>query len=181
MTQTQNIFRERRSIHRFLPGEIDQKSLEQILEAGRWAPSWINSQPWNFIIITDNELKRRVGEIGGEKTIFSKADWMADAAAIIVVAVDPEIDANHYVEDGAIATQNMALAAHSLGYGSYYLGVFDQKNKKGTAEDRLRKILNLPKKMRVISILPLGIPERDVETKSTRKELKEIVRYNSYE
>lgn len=180
MTKIQNIFRDRRSIHRFLPSEIEEKILEQILEAGRWAPSWINSQPWSFIVVTDKELKHRVGEIGSGKTIFSKADWMVDAVAIVVVTVDPEIDANHYVEDGAIATQNMALAAHTFGYGSYYLGVFDNKNKKGTVEEKLKTLLNIPKKMRVISILPLGIPEKKKEAESSRKKLEEIVHYNSY-
>ena len=180
MTKKQNIFRDRRSIHRFLPGEIEEEILEQILEAGRWAPSWINSQPWSFIVVTDKELKRQIGEIGSGKTIFSKANWMVDASAIVVVTVDPEKDANHYVEDGAIATQNMALAAHTFGYASYYLGIFDNKNKKGTSEDKLKTLLNIPKKMRVISILPLGVPEKEIEVKSSRKKLQEIVHYNSY-
>ena len=65
--------RERRSVTNFLPSKMDNEAIEQILEAGRWAPSWINSQPWKFIVITEKELKRKVGEIGSLKTFFSKA------------------------------------------------------------------------------------------------------------
>ncbi|UCE96718.1 MAG: nitroreductase family protein, partial [Candidatus Bathyarchaeota archaeon] len=161
--------RERRSVRSFLPSELDKEILEKILEAGRWAPSWINSQPWSFVVVTDRTLKRKMGEIGNRKTYFSKADWMDDAAVIIVIAVDPERDPNHYVEDGAIAAQNMALAAHSLGYESYYLVIFENEKEEKTAEEEIKSLLQIPERMRVIAILPIGVPERIKE--SSRKDL----------
>ncbi len=170
--------RERRSVVRFLPSELEKETLEKILDAGRWAPSWINSQPWSFIVVTDKELKRKIGEIGSRKTAFSKADWMEDAAAVVVVVVDPDQDQYHHVEDGAIAAQNIALATHSLGYASFYLGIYHSKKEKKTAEKEVKKLLQVPEKMRVIAILPIGTPERVKE--SSRKDLRTLVYYNKY-
>lgn len=170
--------RERRSVVRFLPSELDKEMLKQILEAGRWAPSWANTQPWNFIVVTDEEVKRKIGEIGSRKTVFSSPVWMKGATAVIVVAVDPELDPYHFAEDGAIAAQNIALAAHSLGYASYYLGIYYAGKEKKTAEEEVKKLLQIPQKMRVIAILPVGVAER--VPKSTRKELGVFVHYNKF-
>lgn len=170
--------RERRSVVTFVPAELEKEAVGKILDAGRWAPSWINSQPWRFIVVTDKELKRKIGEIGSRKTAFSRPAWMEDAAAVFVVAVDPEKDPYHYVEDGAIAAQNMALAAHSLGYASYYLGIYHSEKEKKTAETEVKKLLGVPEGMRIIVILPIGVPERVPET--SRKDLDTLVTYNSY-
>jgi len=170
--------RERRSVFKFLPSELEKETLEQILEAGRWAPSWTNSQPWSFIVVKDKELKRKIGEIGSRKTFFSKANWMADAATIIVVSVDPNLDPYHYIEDGAIAAHNMALAAHSLGYETYYLGIYDSEKSRGTAEEEVKKLLQIPDRLRVIALLPIGIPE--TLPNSTRKELGTLVYSDKY-
>ncbi|NIO36453.1 hypothetical protein GTO27_01985 [Candidatus Bathyarchaeota archaeon] len=169
---------ERRSVRYFLPSELDEETLEQILDAGRWAPSWINSQPWTFIVVMDKQSKRKIGRIGNRKTSFSKADWMDDAAAVIVVTVDPSQDPKHYVEDGAIAAQNMALAAHSLGYETYYLGIYESKEGSRSAEKEVKKLLQVPEEMRVIAVLPIGIPERELQ--SSRKDLNTIVFYDKY-
>ena len=176
--QVLKTIQERRSVVKFLPSTLDKETLEQILNAGRWAPSWINSQPWSFIVVTTKDLKRKIGEIGNQKTFFSKADWMEDAAVVIVVAVDPDQDSFHYVEDGAIAAQNMALAAHSLGYASYYLGIFESITGNLTAEEEIKNLLEIPERLRVIAVLPIGISERVPE--SSRKDLETLVYYNKY-
>jgi nitroreductase len=173
-----NAILERRSVNAFLPSELDKNVLEQILNAGRWAPSWTNSQPWSFVVITNKELKRKIGAIGSRKTFYSKAPWMEDAAVIIVVVVDPDKDPFHYVEDGAIAAQNMALAAHSLGYASYYLGIFELEKKEETAEAEVKKLLQIPSKMRVVAVLPIGISEKVPQ--SSRKDLIVFTHYNRY-
>lgn len=176
--QVLKTIQERRSVVKFLPSKLDKETLEQILNAGRWAPSWINSQPWSFIVVTKKDLKRKIGEIGNQKTFFSKADWMEDAAAVIVVVVDPVQDSFHYIADGAIAAQNMALAAHSLGYASYYLGMAESNNENLTAEEEVKNLLQIPERMRVIVVLPIGISER--VPVSSRKDLDKLVSYNKY-
>jgi len=61
------------------------------------------------------------------------------------------------VEDGAAATQNMALAAQSLGLASFWVGVFDVTGHRASSEARVRELLNIPAGHRVISLLPVGI------------------------
>jgi nitroreductase len=170
--------RERRSVTEFLPSEPDEDALRKILESGRWAPSWINSQPWNFIVLIDKEAKRKLGDICSNVTASSKASFMQDAAVVIITVVDPEKDPYHYKEDGAIATYNMALAAHSLGYGSYYLGIFGDSDKKVKAEEEIKELLKVPEKLRIAAVLPIGISEKSKQP--TRKPLDEIVHYNTW-
>lgn len=96
-----------------------------------------------------------------------------DAPLAIIVCVDPELEPYHYVEDGAIATQNMALAAQSLGLGSMWIGVFNLEGEKESRETKIKEILDVPEPWRIISVLPIGVPE-SVPT-SERKEISEIV------
>ena len=105
---------QRRSIYQFKPEAVPIRS-SSILEAGRSAPSSANSQPSEFITITDSKLKQEVVEIAKE-TMAAHAG-IEGAHVIIATCVDPEKDQYHFIEDGAVATQNMALAAHSLGLG----------------------------------------------------------------
>ena len=161
--------KDRRSVIRFETAPIEEGKIQAILEAGRWAPSWVNTQPWRFILITDPEIKERISE--HVTTIHNLA--IREAPICIAVCVDPKEDPYHFVEDGAVATQNMALAAHSLGLGSCWIGVFNLKGKKGSAETRIKEILKVPKTYRVISLLPVGIPKYVPE--KNRKEPSQLV------
>jgi nitroreductase len=89
------------------------------------------------------------------------------------VFVDINDDPFHFVEDGAAATQNMALAAWSLDLGSCWIGVYDKDIKKDSAEQKIRAILNAPKNYRLISIIPIGVTNMAPE--KTRKDLSQLV------
>lgn len=175
---------ERRSIIRFEPKPVTDEQIRAILEAGRWAPSFANSQPWEFIVVKDEEL---LGELNGlvqriavarrGQVALSKAG-LGDAPVVIVVAVDPWKDPRHFVEAGAVAAQNMALAAYGLGLASYWAGVYHPRRRGGTPEAKIKKLLNIPREHRVIAILPIGVPA--YEDRSERRELSELVHYDRY-
>jgi len=165
----------RRSVLRFESTLIEEEKIEAVLEAGRWAPSWLNKQPWSFIVIKDESVKKRLSEV--VPTVFKQG--LREAPVCIAVVVDPKEDPYHFVEDGAVATQNMALAAYSLGLHSYWIGIFDIENQKKSSEARVRQILEIPETRRVISLLPLGhatgaIPEKQ------RKARDQIVHQNKF-
>ena len=168
--------RERRSTFRFKSEQVEETQINQILEAGRWAPSFTNRQPWEFIVVTDPEVKRQLSQIGVRLTLFSRG--IKQASAVIVVVVDPKKDSSHYIEDGSVAAQNMALAAHGLGLASYWVGIFDLKGEKKSSEEAVKEILKVPKELRVIALLPIGIPA--YEARSDRKRLNDIVHRNYY-
>lgn len=166
--------RDRRSSSRFKSTPVNEEKLNAILEAGRWAPSWVNTQPWRFIIIKDEGIKERMSE--AVSTFFKLS--IRDAPICVAVCVNPEKDSFHFIEDGATATQNMALAAQSIGLSTSWIGVFSLRNEKNSSEKKLKEILGVPKEWRLISILPLGVPESK-ET-STRKELSTILDFNRF-
>jgi nitroreductase len=162
--------RDRRSVPRFESTQVEDDKLEAILEAGRWAPSWLNKQPWSFIVVKDKKIKEQLGEV--VPTAFVQG--LREAPVCIAVAVDPREDPYHFVEDGAVASQNMALAAHSLGLHSSWIGIFDVKEQKNSAESKVKQILEVPKEHRLIALLPIGHVKFDVPKKE-RKALHHIV------
>jgi nitroreductase len=159
-----DVIRSRRSVLRFEEKQVDEKLLENVLEAGRWAPSWLNKQPWIFIVVADKNIKTQLSSI--VPTVFVQG--LKEAPVCIAVAVDTTEDPYHYIEDGAVATQNMALAAQGLGLSSCWIGIFDLKSQKKSAEARARDILELPKTYRVISLLPVGYARGEVPEKDRR-------------
>jgi nitroreductase len=163
--------RSRRSIIRFEPVPLEEEKIQAILDAGRWAPSWLNKQPWRFLLITDRNAKKRISEHA--PTLFNIA--INEAPLCIAVYVDPAEDPFHYVEAGAVATQNMALAAHSLGLGSCWIGVFSLKGDKGSAEAKIKEALHIPKPYRLVALLPIGVPKSVPAKEPNRKALSEIV------
>jgi nitroreductase len=164
---TLEAIRQRRSVHQFLSEPVGDEQLEAILEAGRWAPSALNSQPWDFVVVTDPQTRSQIGTILEQITLSWKG--FAAAPAMIVVAVSPRGDPDHFVEDGAIAAQNICLAAHSIGLASSWAGVYGKK----AVDKALKKLLALPLTHRVIAVIPVGTAAR--VGRRTRRPLAEIV------
>ncbi len=96
--------RERRSIRQYSQEPISEDQLNQILEAGRWAPSRGNSQPWKFIVLNDEQVRKELAEA------IPTGKFLAQAPQGIAVVVDPQAS-KHPEQEGAAATQNMLLAA----------------------------------------------------------------------
>lgn len=152
--------RTRRSIRKYDGRPIPEESVRKILEAGRWAPSANNTQPWNFILLRDEGVRRDIAQIA------TYGKFLAEAPLGIAVVIDPAAS-THPVEDGAVATQTMILAAHALGLGTCWIGSY------GSAyEERVREILGIPKGKRLLSIVSVGFPAESPE--SERKELGEL-------
>ena len=171
---TLETIKNRRSVLRFETTKIGEEKIQAILEAGRWAPSWLNKQPWRFIVVTDPAIKESLSEF--VPTVFKLG--VREAPVCIVVSVDPSEDPFHFIEDGAVATQNMALAAQSLGLGSCWIGIFRLEKEKKSSEEKIKDVLEIPKTHRVISLLPIGIPKYVRE--KDRKELSQLVYRNKF-
>jgi nitroreductase len=173
---TLTAIRERRSANRFLSQPITDEQMDAILEAGRWAPSALNSQPWDFVVVTDPVLRSEMGAILRDVTWAWSG--FAAAPAIIVVSVNPARDPVHFVEDGAIAAQNLCLAAHSVGLASSWAGVYRGDTRDRTAEKILRKLLLLPRAHRIIAVVPVGTPSH--VSRGSRRPLAEMVHQNHF-
>ncbi|MBC7328162.1 nitroreductase family protein [bacterium] len=144
MSNNLDIFFKRRSIRKYQKGEIPWEHLAQILEATRSAPSAANRQPWHFVVVRDPDRKLALSRACHGQT------WMADADCIICGIGMPSVSEKWYAVDVAIAMQTLVLAATALGYGTCWIGAFD--------EDAVKEVLEIPAEHRVIALTPLGIP-----------------------
>lgn len=167
MNEVLKAIRTRRTIRRFKPDSIKDETLRTILDAGRWAPSFSNLQPWRFIVTKDPELKNALDKAARESVLHLGIN---EAPVVILVCVDRRIDPLHSIEAGAAATQNMALAAWSLGLGAGWIGIWGTE-----AEISIRKLFELPETVRVVSLLPIGIPDESPE--GVRKPLRGFIHF----
>jgi nitroreductase len=150
---------ERRSIRRYKPEVIPDKDLAQILEAARQAPSGGNRQPRHFIIVRDSVVKHSVCEAANNQM------WMEAADAIVIALGLPEVSQRWFMVDPAISLQNIALAATSLGYGTCWIGAFD--------EAKIKDIVGVPEGLKVVAMMPIGVPDQSPDPKP-RKEIGEL-------
>ncbi len=181
----------RRSIRKYKAIPVDDKTLELILEAARWAPSWANTQCWRFIVVRDDNTKSELADTLGaiDQSIESATNPATNAirnAPVVIVACaelgksgyrkdtgEPATDKGDYwyMFDVALAMQNLTLAAHSLGLGTVHVGAFDAKRAAG--------VLEVPEGFCVVEMTPLGYPEGEPRV-GRRKELPEIISYDKY-
>jgi len=180
MNKVLNLIKERRSIRKFQSTPVDDEKIKAVLSAGQWAPSFLNMQPWKFIVVRDEAAKKSIAEVlklplaATEYRGTKGFDFIPQVPVIIVTCVSPKKDQVHYAEDGAIATQNMALAAESLGLGSCWIGVLNHSY----IEDEIKKILEVPDDFRIISLLPIGVPGEHIT--KTREELEDLVFHEKF-
>jgi Nitroreductase len=133
MNEVLEAIRNRRSVRRYKEEQISDKELDQILEAGLYAPSAHNDQSWHFTVIQNNELLAKMNAAAKEGMAKSDIDWMRNMAsrpgfevtynAPTLIVVSGRKDAMHFEVDCAAAIENMLLAAESLGIGSVWLGL----------------------------------------------------------
>ncbi len=153
------VIRKRRSIRKYKPSEIPREHLLEILEAGRLAPSAGNRQPWRFIVVRGAEQRRKIAEAARGQM------FIADASAVVIALADPEASPRWCDRDVMIAVENMVLAAAELGYGSCYIGAFE--------EEKVKSLLKIPEGLRVVVLLPLGVPD-EAPPQRPRKGFNEI-------
>jgi len=159
-----NLIKTRRSIRKFTSQEIEDEQLNQIIEAGIWAPSGLNNQPWKFAIIKDPDTKKSLADLTHYSTII------AGAPVCIGVFLDAGLSYDRTKDIQAIGAciQNMLLALHTLGLGGVWLGEI-LKNK-----DKVSKALNVPENLELMAVIALGHPA-EKGGKGSRKGLEEVV------
>jgi len=153
------VIKTRRSIRKYKLEPISDEKMNMILEAARLAPSAGNRQPWRFILVQDVHRKKALAKLANDQTFLS------DAAVIVAAVGDPEISARWHEKDTMIALEHMVLAATALGYGTCWIGAFD--------EDKIKHLLKIPEKMKIVALLPIGVPDEKPAPRP-RKEPSEI-------
>ena len=157
--------RGRRSVRAYETGKaIPKETLELLVDCGRLAATGRNVQPWEFIVITMPEKLREVAAI----TEYGK--FIADCPACIAVVCE---DTKYYIEDGAAATQNIMVAAWSLGIASCWVA-----GDKKVYADQLRKLVGAPDTHKLLSLIALGYAAKVPSPK--KRPLDEVLHWEQY-
>jgi nitroreductase len=161
----------RQSVRSYLGKPVEREKIMALLEAARIAPSAGNRQEWRFIVVTDDKTRKKMAKAAAGQV------FVGEAPCVIACCADSD---NHemrcgqlcYPIDVAIAIDHITLSAVELGLGTCWIGAFH--------EDKVKKILNIPKTIRVVELLTLGYPQDKTIRKKNRYELKEIVFYEEW-
>ena len=164
----------RRSIRAFQKSDVAPEIVEKLIDAARWAPSAGNIQPWEFIIVRNPEIKRNLAKAALNQS------FIEEAPVVIVVCADEFRSSQGYgvrgktlycIQDTAAATQNIHLAAYSLGLGTCWVGAFN--------EEEARRILEIPQGVRPVAIIPVGYPAEKPSARN-RRPLNQIIHYEKF-
>jgi nitroreductase len=168
------LIKHRRSIRVFTNEEISDNEVNKILEAGILAPSAGNIQPWNFVVVREAEIKRGIVKASLNQT------FIKEAPVVIVICANETKSKQGYgsrgvnlycIQDTAAAAENMLLAVCALGLGACWVGAFN--------EEHVSAVLNIPKGIRPVIILPIGhILEKPCPT--SKLSLKKIIHYETF-
>ncbi|MFC1600581.1 nitroreductase family protein [Patescibacteria group bacterium] len=157
------VIKKRHCVRKFKNRDVSDELIERILDAARMAPSAGNLQSWYFVVVRDDDTKKKLMKAA----VFQK--FIAKAPVVIVSCANTRRSSLAYgkrgrdlysVQDATIATQNMFLAVTALGLGACWVGAF--------RESRVQEFLSLKKHIRPIAIMPIGYSAQKYKTKSRR-------------
>jgi nitroreductase len=166
------LMRSRRSVRRYLPDPVPDDVLQQILEAGRWAPSANNQQPWAFVVVQDEQIREKVAQ---HATYYLARHARVDEAPVLIVMcaqVRSRMSRTPPRGDVSMAGMQMMLQAKALGVGTCWIDGLDR--------DEISKILHIPDYLEIIALMTVGFPAATT-SETPRKPLFEIVHYDLYE
>jgi len=165
-----DLIKRRRSVRRFAQRPIPDEMLNDILEAGRWAPSGANMQPRRFLVVTRKDLLRAIAELSHFGPI--KSGHVAESVALIMLLGDSKTISTTVALDCAIAGTNMTLVATASGIGSCWIGAFEEEN--------IKRLLSVPERYDIVAMIAFGYPDGDLPKGPPRLELEDIVHYESF-
>jgi len=149
-----DLITKRRSIRRYAKRPVEPEKIERLVEAALRAPSGRDLKPWEFVVVTDTELIARLS-----KAKPHGASFLQNAPLAIAVCVDPQ-KSDVWVEDAAIATIFLHLAATDMGLGSCWIQMRLRKNEDGRgAGEHVAGILGLRPGLDVLALVAVGYPD----------------------
>lgn len=157
----ENIF-SRVSVRNYTNKKVEPEKVDLMLKAAMAAPSAMNRQPWEFIVVTDRKTLDKIAEIA------PNAGYTKEAALAFIVCGDTKISDKFWNQDCSAATENLLLAANALELGAVWCAVypFDEKVKA------LQELFKLPENIIPLNIIPVGYFEGKVTPKDKYKKEK---------
>jgi nitroreductase len=160
-----SFIKSRRSVRAYKADPVPKELLDQVLEAGTYAPSGMGRQSANIVSITGGKYREEISRLNAE-ILGSDQDPYYGAPAILLVLADGNVGT--FVEDGSCVLENMMLAAHALGLGAVWVHrereIFDSEAGKA-----LLREWNLPQTLRGVGAIALGYPAAPAPEAKERK------------
>jgi len=159
-----NCIMTRTSIRAYQDKTVEKEKIEKILKAGMAAPSAMNKQPWAFVVVTNKELLTKIG------MNLRNAGMTAKAPMAIVVCGDTKKmisggGKDFWIDDCSAATENILLAAHALGLGAVWTGLYPDVERC----NKLVEILGLSDNLVPLNVIPMGYPAQNPAPKDKWK------------
>lgn len=173
MNETLNAIYGRKSVRKFTDKTIEKEKVEALLKAGMSAPSARNKQPWDFIVVDDEHVLHELGD----RLPYAKMLLHGKLAIVVCGNINKALEdeeKQYWIQDCSAATQNILLAAHSLGLGAVWTAAYPAKNRVKTVCD----ILDLPEKVIPLNVIPIGYPDEDTCPKDKFKQSN--IHYNQW-
>lgn len=162
--ETLEVIHNRKSVRHFTGEPVSKEQIEALLRAGMAAPTAANRQPWVFYVVTQRETLDALGEQ------LPYAKMLSQVGTAIVVCGDMEKAGNlkekdYWVQDCSAASENILLAAESLGLGAVWTAAFPYDDRTAV----VKKALNLPENHIPLNVIPVGYPTGEDKPKNKWK------------
>ncbi|HHV99379.1 MAG TPA: nitroreductase family protein [Clostridiaceae bacterium] len=154
----------RRSIRKYTGAPVSEADLKTILKAGFCAPSAMNLQPRHFVVLKDSDILNKITEI------HPYAEMLTQAGCGILVCGDrtKQSEIGYIVEDCSASIQNMLLAAHGLGLGAVWCGVYPREQRV----NGISQLLKLPENIVPVGLVVVGHKDESKEPNDRYDETK---------
>ena len=146
------IFRKRRSVREYLPKEVEEEKLNEVLKAAMFSPTAHHCRSWEFVVVKDKKAIEKLSKA----TKWS--DFAKGAPVVIILCADESLDPR-WIEDLSIAAGYIYLEAVNQGLGTCWIAVRDSKDSKDE-ENYVREIIGAPEKIRILCLMPMGYPAK---------------------
>jgi nitroreductase len=152
MNDTLNTIFARKSVRSFKSDAVPDEKLRMLVRAGMAAPTAVDKRPWEFIVVKDRTVLKQLADA------LPYAKMAEKAAAAIIVAGDVKkqwggMESDYWIMDCSAATQNILLAAESMGLGAVWTAVYPEDSRVRS----VRQILGIPSHVVPLNVIPLGI------------------------
>ena len=154
----------RRSIRKFTDKPVTEEQIESILRAAMASPSGYNLQSWEFLVIKDRKILNQVNEIHP----YAKMALESPVAIVVCCDTSEEKRKDFWIQDCSAASQNILLAAHALGLGAVWCGIYPIEE----LIKAFQKLLKMPSDVYPVNIIPIGHPAEEKEPSERYNEEK---------
>jgi len=170
-----SLIEKRRSIRKFKQIPVEEEKVNKLIEAALRPMSGRGKNPWRFIVVNQPDLIKKLADARPSGSTFLK-----NAPLAIVILADPE-KTDVWVEDAAIATTFLHLAATDLDLGSCWIQVRRRNHDETTtAEEYIRSLLNIPTNFKVESMLAVGYADEEKSPHPRESLQLEKVTFNTF-